>query len=477
LGAVIVLASGSLGVGSLGVRSLLLISDPSFLSHLRLTKQRGKNYQQTRPAPPGSAKRRYVLQNSYIESLHVNNVRQFEELNVEFNENFNFLAGPNGCGKTSVLACISHCFNHSSFQYSRFKENSEFWTDLTLSNEKFRIGMGSGGLDVKGYRSSSVRQWVAPTYEEGRRSLALHEVNKQLKEFCPLFIGANRNLKYKQISGMTREQPLEQKISTYTQGGTQLLYGDREGDIKQWFVNRYFMIDKEWAGEERLNWEHMVNSLPTIGPFDSEFSYVRTGKDLEPVFSIYGEECYLEELSSGFQAVLLIIANIFEWIEGSKADGDRQATKATGTVLIDELDLHLHPEWQFTLRDGLKSIFPNIQFIVTTHSPHLLASAKCGEVIVMPKVCGRDSYNLKPSKLTYSGWNTDQILSEVMGVKSLENKTYAKLISGAFNSIEKHSIEELERVIKELTLVAHPSDTILTVLQAKLAAMVVTHND
>lgn len=417
------------------------------------------------------------MKSSYIECLHVKNVRQFEELNVTFNKGFNFLAGPNGCGKTSVLACISHCFYHGGLQYSRFQEKSEFWVDLTSNHEKYRIGMGSGALDVKGYRNSSVRQWTPPAREEGRLSLAIHVANQKLREFCPLFIGANRGIKYRQISGMQREQPLEQNLNTYFQNGTRLLYGDTQRDIKQWLVNRYFMIDKEWAVEERLNWEHMVSSLPSIGPFDSEFSYVRTGKDLEPIFSIYGEECYLEELSSGFQAVLSVIANIFEWIEGSKADGERQATKATGTVLIDELDLHLHPEWQFTLRDGLEKIFPNIQFIVTTHSPHLLASAKSEEVIVMPKIMGIESFSLGPSKQMYSGWNTDQILSEIMGVRSLENKVYATLVARAFDSIEKKAIDELEDVIKELKLVAHPDDTILTVLQTKLAAMVATKND
>lgn len=304
-----------------------------------------------------------------------------------------------------------------------------------------------------------------------------HQANGTLRDFCPLFLGAHRSIKYKQISGMQREQPLDQQIASYNQGGTSSLYGDKQQDIKQWFVNRYFMIDKEWAEEERSNWSHMIASLPTIGPFDSDFSYVRTGKDLEPVFSIYGKECYLEELSSGFQAVLSIIANIFEWIEGSRPDGSRKVNEASGSVLIDELDLHLHPEWQFTLRSGLEKIFPNLQFIVTTHSPHLLASAQSEEVIVMPKTYGREAYSLEPSKKMYSGWSTDQILSELMGVKSLENKQYEKLISNAFKSIESGSVQDLSEVIIELELVSHPSDTIVTVLKARLAAMVAIDHD
>ena len=417
------------------------------------------------------------MQRSYIESLHVKNVRQFDELNVRFNKGFNFISGPNGCGKTSILASISHCFHHGNLQYSRFKEGAEFWTDLIANNEKMRVGLGCGSLEPKGYRNSTIKQWISPDIEEGRRTLLSYQSKEILQGACPLFLGTQRSIKYKQIEGVKRELSLDQQINTYIEGSTQSLYGDRQQDIKQWFVNRYFMIEKEWAVEEKINWDHMVSSLPSIGPFDSNFSYVRTGKDLEPVFSIYGEECYLEELSAGFQAVLSIIANIFEWIEGSRPDGERKASEVFGTVLIDELDLHLHPEWQFTLRNGLEKIFPNIQFIVTTHSPHLLASAQQEEVIVMPKITGRETYNLEPSKKMYSGWNTDQILSEVMGVKSLENKQYEQLISRAFACIEKGSIHDLERAIEELSVVSHPSDTIVTVLQAKLAAMVATNND
>lgn len=413
---------------------------------------------------------------SYIESLHVKNVRQFQELKVNFNQGFNFLAGPNGCGKTSVLACISHCFHHANFAYSRFNDESEFWTDLDDNGILYRVGLGKGSINGGAYRQSSGKLWNKPSQDANRKSLAVTDVKQELKSFCPLFIGANRSIKYRQISGMSREQTLDQKIDTYAANSTKSLYGDWNSDIKQWLVNRYFMIDKEWAVEEKVNWEHLVNSLPSIGPFDSNFSFVRIGKDLEPVFSIYDNECYLEELSSGFQAVLSIIANIFEWVEGSREDGGRIVKSASGTVLIDELDLHLHPEWQFSIRKSLETIFPSIQFIVTTHSPHLLSSAKENEVIIMPEN-GSDKYDLSPSKSMYSGWNTDQILSEIMGVKSLDSKTYEEYVAIALEKVESNSVPELKSAISNLEKICHPNDSIITVLKVRLASMVALQDD
>lgn len=412
----------------------------------------------------------------YIEKLHLKNFRQFKKLDVEFSEKFNFIAGPNGCGKTSILAGISHCFHHGTLSYTRFQDDSEFWTDLNISGKKKRIGLGKNAIQNRGYRQQGIRAWVQPDQEEDRETMTSSD-GSQLKDFCPLFIGAERSIKYQKINGMTRENTLNEQLNQYVTSGTQHLYGESRRNIKQWFINRYFMIDKDWAAEEKENWNHMISCLPDLAPFNSNFTYVRTGKDFEPVFSIYGEECYMEELSAGFQAVLSIIANIFEWIEGTKIEGERLANKASGTVLIDELDLHLHPEWQFTLRDGLIKIFPNIQFIVTTHSPHLLASAKENEVIIMDRNYEENEFMLKPSAKRFSGWSTDQILSEIMGVISLDNKEYEKLISEAFDQVAKKSIDGLKDAIIRLSKVSHPNDSILTVLNARYASMVALSDD
>jgi energy-coupling factor transporter ATP-binding protein EcfA2 len=404
-------------------------------------------------------------------------VRQFSELNISFNSGFNFIAGPNGCGKTSILAGVSHCFTHD-FGYSRFKADAEFWTDLEHDGNKYRVGVGKNSEINTAYRSSTVRTWDTPLTEPNRTTLPMYQVKEKLPLFIPLFIGAQRHIKYKLIQGLERETNIDQSVVRYLGNATRSLYGDADSNIKQWLINRYFIIDKDWAREEKENWAHLIEQLPNIGPFDSAFRYLRTGRDLEPIFSIYGKECYLEEVSSGFQAVLLIIANIFQWIEQSRPEGQRLVKDASGTVLIDELDLHLHPEWQLTIRDGLARIFPKLQFIVTTHSPHLLASAKQNEVIVMP---GRASdemvCSLAPSNRSFSGWNTDQILSEIMGVKSLDSKAYEKLVSEALQCVDEKDLTGLKRVIESLRVICHPDDSMLVILTARQATLEVESDD
>lgn len=126
--------------------------------------------------------------------------------------------------------------------------------------------------------------------------------------FCdklpPLIIGAQRKIAYKSIAGVAREKSYTEKRKIYCESALDFLYNNSSRDVKQWLINRYFVVDKPWAKEEKDNWDHLIKSLPEIGPFKSEFKYIETGRDLEPVFSIFEKECYLEELSSGFQAIL-----------------------------------------------------------------------------------------------------------------------------------------------------------------------------
>ena len=187
------------------------------------------------------------------------------------------------------------------------------------------------------------------------------------------------------------------------------------------------------------------------------------------MFTIHGIDCYLEEVSAGFQAVLSLVFAIVEWIEGTNDEDHAYIPNATGTVIIDELDVHLHPEWQLTIRKSLATLFPKLQFIITTHSPHLITSAEAGELIVLPELSR--NVCVEPTTQKYAGWNTDEVLEEIMGVSNLENKEYAVVLNQAMDNVETRNIDALKESISKLEAIVHPSNTILHVMKVKLAQL------
>lgn len=408
---------------------------------------------------------------NYISHLYGKSIGAFDELSISFNPRFNLIVGPNGCGKTSILKAIALALNPGAAQRLRYKENSAVWFDAKFGPQCYRIGLGEGWVsNINEYRNASHVAWKKPPSTGETIALTVSDVEAQKINIAPLILGAYRRIEYKRINGMRREQTVDDQRKTYHTLGFAHIDGGNLPDVKQWMINRYFEIEKSWAHVYKRNWEWLTGNLNKLAPSNVNLAFKEIKRDLEPMFTFNGTlDCYLEEVSAGFQSLLSLVFAIVEWIEGTNDEDDAYIQNATGTVIIDELDVHLHPEWQLTIRDSLQEIFPNLQFIVTTHSPHLIASAQSGEIIELPTLSGH--LNVQPTAQTYMGWSTDEILEDVMGVKSLENKAYAQILNEALDCVENGKIELLEQAIEKLRTVVHPSNTILQVLQVKLAGL------
>jgi predicted ATP-binding protein involved in virulence len=113
----------------------------------------------------------------------------------------------------------------------------------------------------------------------------------------------------------------------------------------------------------------------------------------------------LEQLSDGERSLLAIVADLVRRLSLANPAIENPLHGA-GVVLIDEIELHLHPTWQRTVVEKLRTTFPNVQFIATTHSPFVLQSLRPGELI-----------NLDPDEFgEYADKSIEDIAENVMGV-------------------------------------------------------------
>lgn len=413
---------------------------------------------------------------NYITRLHADDTGVFNRLDVTFNQRFNFIVGPNGSGKTSILKCMALALNPSGSGTLRSKDSSSVWFDSIVGTSKYRTGLGAGWVkDADKYRAGVHSAWTKPPIEQGITSATANDLEKGNINITPFFIGAYRRIEYKKIDGMQRENNLSQQRKKYRTDGLANIDGGALPNVKQWMINRYFQIDKAWAAAYKRNWDWIISNLNALSPENCGLEFKEIRQELEPIFTLNGEDCYLEEISAGFQAVLSLVFAIVEWIEGTNEEAETYVPEASGTVIIDELDVHLHPEWQLSIRESLDTIFPKLQIIATTHSPHLIASAESGELIILPTL--ERNLEVFPTEKTYSGWNTDQILEDVMGVTSLENKMYAIKLSEAMEFIARKNSEGLRVAIDNLNRIVHPSNTVLQVLQMKLAELLLAEDD
>lgn len=400
----------------------------------------------------------------HIESLHVENVGPFEKLDVQFNPKMNVIIGSNGVGKTSLLRCLTFSMTSNSLEIVRFRKHAVIKANGVIGEKQYTFGAEDLVNEDQKYRQINIARWSL-TPDEGR----IGEIMHKEKDYSLLAIGAYRYFSYKQIGGMTREGNIKERRNNYQTNNPRYLEAQPMPEIKQWMINRYFQIDKEWAKVEKTNWEWIISKLNTIAPKGSSFEFVKIERDLEPVFKLNGRECYLEELSSGFKSILSIVLNITDWIEGVNEKEKSNVKDALGTVLIDEIDAHLHPSWQSTVLSSLKEIFPKLQFIVTTHSPNVIMSANAGEVIVFNNTDG--NVNIKPDERDFGAWQFNDILSDIMQAPCLDRIAVVDKLTELNKAYSEKNVQLFQKLLTSLESILNPNDSILKVYRLRLSEL------
>jgi hypothetical protein len=146
----------------------------------------------------------------------------------------------------------------------------------------------------------------------------------------------------------------------------------------------------------------------------------------------------INELGLGYRTMLAWIvdfaAGLFDRYPESK-----NPLAEPAVLLLDEIDLHLHPRWQRTIIDYLTERFPNTQFIVTAHSP-LLVQAAAGANLVLLKRRG-DNVIIDNDPVSVKNWRIDQILtSDLFGLESPRSKETQKLLDERTRLLSKRTL-------------------------------------
>ena len=204
---------------------------------------------------------------------------------------------------------------------------------------------------------------------------------------------------------------------------------------------------------------------------DSGIKY-KSLKNNEIIVSTPTGDIYFEYLSSGFKSILFIILNIFRELSERAIYVTTSHKLFNGIILIDEVELHLHPEWQGRICTILKEVFPNAQFFITTHSPHVVQTAIKGEVIALERKNGVvERRELPESEYGYQGWTIEEILEDVMGMPDLRTKKYNEIKARFDKALDEQNKDDAKKAYHELDKMLHPQYPLRPVFKMQLDSL------
>lgn len=326
-----------------------------------------------------------------IETVDIQNVLRFERFEATFAPSFNVVIGDNGAGKTTLLTLLRRVLSVWSRAPVRVTA-----TDLARET----IHAENGAL----YRQPH-RPWrfsahgrgpdgvpIEHTEHEGRlvvgnvRAGKLHRAAEQdVRVPLPVLV----------YFSPWREPPAKRKPLLKLKGPPRRLEGyhdalDLHADFKDfasWF--KAFEMQRVEGGAPVPAVEAARETVIRCIPGCTDLRWVPVLNDI--VVRIDGENHLIWRLSDGFRTMLALVGEV-AWRAAvlNPAFGGNVAREVEGIVLIDELDLHLHPRWQRRVVADLRAAFPKVQFIATTHSPFVVQSMGADEVINLDRAAQLD---------------------------------------------------------------------------------------
>lgn len=169
--------------------------------------------------------------------------------------------------------------------------------------------------------------------------------------------------------------PSPERHARYTNFLTQFDEDEPLSTFERWFVYLDYRISKgteRSSQEARRQRDLAAEAINDLLPDDTRYSHVT--EEGRVMFTCGGADVPTSSLSDGYRSTLAVAGDLVWRLMLAFPQSDNPLSEE-GVVLIDELDIHLHPTWQRDIAGWLRSRFPNIQFIVATHSPFIAVGA------------------------------------------------------------------------------------------------------
>ncbi len=402
----------------------------------------------------------------YLKNARIQNIRCFEDISLSFKAargpdedrqlNWNVILGNNGDGKSTLLQFLAACLvdkttaqlllNPSENDLVRGiesfgiygaticrEENDRQQGNTPIKNERlvqYLLARQGKEIDIEGADGNKIyfpakseilepsqafQKHFGPDYSiliEDMDYLKRHAFSKS-EDWGWISCGYGP---FRRIAGFSSQaamvkEPLRKRFITLFDEGASLF------ECESWLKELDRKASKESKdGFSRRTQSKIVEVIKGLLPGITNLLF-----EDEIIFLKGEERFFLDQLSDGYRSMFVLAVDILSWLEKMRDANEltRPLNETRGVVLIDEIDAHLHPRWQRQIGFWLPKAFPNIQFIVTSHSPFVAMAAGKGALAILERDPGTGAVGIRQFPGSPQGIAADRMLSDILGVENL----------------------------------------------------------
>jgi predicted ATP-binding protein involved in virulence len=402
-----------------------------------------------------------------IHQLEVTNFKQFSSLSLDLHPQFTLLVGENGAGKTSILDALAIALSIWLAQEkpdSSLQNSSRNILPGEIHLRADQIGDRIQFREIKPviikaegeFEDGKALAWERQIKINGSRTTntgakkALEHIKNIYKQdmeglhpTCPILVyyGAGRAwLPSKESAIKSTPHPVAKRWSAYYDCFNERI---RFGDITAWF-NREVTAAGARGGQLRPGYEVVKLAILECIP-DATDLWFDADRD-ELILQLQGKSQPISNLSAGQRMMFALVADIAikivtlnahllpaDTLTAEDYPLPRILLNSSGVVLIDELDVHLHPRWQRQVATDLKRIFPRLQFVCTSHSAQVIGELNPEEIrLLTPQ-------GIQQPRIAFgadSNWILDFIMPGQASSVNLEIKQLQDQVEEALDDFE-----------------------------------------
>jgi predicted ATP-binding protein involved in virulence len=395
-----------------------------------------------------------------VTGLKLTNVRAIETAEFKFKPGFNLIVGVNGVGKTTVLDSLCACLEPVSRHVNKHVGNTIRIADndirvladaMTLQAE-FEFAGAGGGYLIHRQRETSVAQ-------SGKEGLPREQsmATPSIAEFVdkkPSIADGKKLPRPLMLFFSTRRAIASDKSPTKStaQGAYKAAFAEafahRELRIAEFAA--WLRAQKALSSELRHAGRTLQAFEQAVSRFLPQYSNLRVDEESNAGLLIdrNGMTIPVRQLSDGERGTLSLVLDLTRRLAQANPQLEDPAAQGSGVVLIDEIDLHLHPKWQREIVHQLLAAFPKLQFIATTHSPQVIGELESERIQIIHIERGSGKATIYSPDHSF-GVDSSRVLEEIMDASSRALRIQ-QLLDKLSKLVDEKKIQEAGATVEQL---------------------------